>query len=61
MSADDKAPPVIRQPPAAPGSNTGSGNGADTALEALIRQRKLVETPEDRPPPAPPAPAQPLP
>jgi hypothetical protein len=34
-----------------------SGEGADTALEALIRQRKLAEGPDpaDTVPPAPPA------
>ena len=38
-------------PPAAPGpppgdNSAGSGEGAQTALEALIRKRKLVETPD---------------
>lgn len=49
--------------PAAP-AHPGSGHGASTALEALIRRRKLVETPDDPTlpaPAAPPAPAPPTP
>ncbi|QJW84746.1 hypothetical protein HK414_16965 [Ramlibacter terrae] len=45
MSAEpSKEVPVIPQP--VPGHS--SGNGADTALEALIRQRKRGELPDDR-------------
>ncbi len=58
MNDDRKQPPPpADQPPAS--SGTGSGKGADTALEALIRKRKLAEARDedprnDLPPPLPP-------
>ncbi|MGV3570757.1 MAG: hypothetical protein ACO1PB_09160 [Ramlibacter sp.] len=49
-----------KNPPAAPEPLPGhaSGNGADTALEALIRQRKRGELPDERQAITPPAPAR---
>ena len=50
MSAEPTKDSAVPQP--VPGHS--SGNGADTALEALIRQRKRGELPEERqatPPP----------
>jgi hypothetical protein len=48
-----KQPPAPAPIPAARDNTIGSGEGASTALEALIRKRKQAETPEDRQPPAP--------
>jgi hypothetical protein len=55
MSQSDPPKPI----PVIPGeSSGGSGEGAATALKALIRKRLMGETPEDTaaPPPAPPLP-----
>jgi hypothetical protein len=55
MKTDGSTKPASPAPTPAPGENTiGSGEGASTALDALIRKRKQVETP-DNDPPAPPA------
>jgi len=45
--------PVPAPIPAARDNTVRSGEGASTALEALIRKRKQAETPDDRQPPAP--------
>jgi hypothetical protein len=59
MSSDDpKKRPPGAHPPARSHGSSGTGEGARTALEALIRQRKLAETPEETKP-EPPAPASP--
>jgi hypothetical protein len=55
---DEAKKPVPGPIPTGDG-HAGSGKGADTALEALIRKRKLAETPDadhpkDLPPPTPP-------
>lgn len=42
-----------RVPAAAPAPSPGSGQGASTALEALIRQRRRVEGPDETPSDAP--------
>jgi hypothetical protein len=58
MNADRKTVPTRgSEPLPTPSPTHGSGQGANTALEALIRQRKLVESPEDNP--IPPKPEQP--
>ena len=50
------APPASPAPARAPRDNSmGSGEGASTALEALIRKRKQAETPDGSDPPAPPS------
>jgi hypothetical protein len=63
MSGKDGNKPVrTREAPAAPDKQSGSGEGADTAFQAMIHKRKQAETPEgaDTAAPAtPPAQAQP--
>lgn len=62
MSVDAPKPVATKEKPATSGdaSRPGTGEGAQTALEAMIRKRKLVEKPEQplpdrtRPPPAQP-------
>jgi hypothetical protein len=57
MTPEDakKTPPS--PPPAQHKGERGTGEGAGTALEALIRKRKQAELPDpaDRVPPTPPA------
>jgi hypothetical protein len=48
-----KQPPAPAPVPAAGDNTIRSGEGASTALEALIRKRKQAETPDDNQPPAP--------
>jgi len=48
-----KQPPAPAPIPAARDNTVRSGEGASTALEALIRKRKQAETPDDHLPPAP--------
>ena len=56
MNTDGSKQPVPAPAPAPGESSIGSGEGASTALEALIRKRKLAETPDGiDPPPQPPA------
>jgi hypothetical protein len=58
MNTDGSKQPAAPLPPPPPGESTiGSGEGASTALEALIRKRKLAETPDadDSLSPQPPA------
>ncbi|MDB5750361.1 MAG: hypothetical protein JWP65_782 [Ramlibacter sp.] len=60
MSGDASKKPARDATPApvpVPGPN-GSGKGADTALEALIRQRKLGHAPEEQRGPPDPQPAR---
>ena len=52
MNTDGTRPPEAPAQPPAPGKKT-SGEGASTALEALIRKRKQVESPDDNEPTAP--------
>ncbi|MDB5859835.1 MAG: hypothetical protein JWQ76_3524 [Ramlibacter sp.] len=49
-----KLPSSPRPAPAPADSALGSGEGASTALEALIRKRKLAETPDRSDPPSAP-------
>ena len=58
MSAEPKKHPAPAADPARPATPHGSGEGATTALEALIRQRKLGHTPDEQRAGPPPAPAQ---
>jgi len=54
MNSDrPKQPPAPTPVPAVRDTTIGSGEGASTALEALIRKRKQAETPDDSQPPAP--------
>ena len=60
MSVDSPKPVPTKEKPAQPGeaSRPGTGEGAQTALEAMIRKRKLAEKPEQTLPdrnPTPPA------
>lgn len=60
MSADGKVtPPDGREPSPSPAAGSASGKGSNTALEALIRQRKRAETPDDGALPPAPDPKQP--
>ena len=55
MNTDGSTKPPAPAPTPAPGESTiGSGEGASTALDALIRKRKQAEIP-DNVPPSPPA------
>jgi hypothetical protein len=56
MTGDSHTPGTGSRPtvPAVP--RPGSGEGAGTALEALIRKRKMVEKPDSPQEPKPPAP-----
>lgn len=54
MNTEGTKPPAApAHPPAAGEGTIGSGEGASTALEALIRKRKQVESSEDSNPPSP--------
>jgi hypothetical protein len=54
MSADD---PTKKPGTAVPAETSrGSGEGAATALKALIRKRNMGETPDPQDPPAPSSP-----
>lgn len=58
MTPDDaKKSPPESAPPGQPMSERGTGEGAETALEALIRKRRQAELPEppEIDPPGPPA------
>lgn len=57
MSEDEKKIPPEGVPPGQQTSERGTGEGAGTALEALIRKRRQVELPEE--PDAPPEPPGP--
>jgi hypothetical protein len=52
MNTDGTRPPAAPAQSPAPGKPT-SGEGASTALEALIRKRKQAESPDDSEPTAP--------
>ena len=52
MNTDGPKPPADPAQSPTPGKKT-SGEGASTALEALIRKRKQVESPDDGEPTAP--------
>ena len=52
MSSDGPKTPAVPAQSPAPGKKT-SGEGASTALEALIRKRKQVESPDEGEPAAP--------
>jgi hypothetical protein len=54
---EDKKPAHPKPAPAPGDGSGGSGEGAQTALEALIRKRKLAETPDGEPLPPDPAPS----
>lgn len=59
MKDGDQSKPATAPAAPAPGDSTmGSGEGAGSALEALIRKRKQAETP-DGGEPLPPAPPHP--
>ena len=56
MNGEQPAHPGAPTQPPAPADGTApSGEGASTALEALIRKRRLAETPDgaEAPPPSP--------
>ena len=57
MNTDGSKQPADPAPSPPPGESTiGSGEGASTALEALIRKRRQAETPDGADaPPQPPA------
>lgn len=57
MSNEERNKPAPAAPLPAGESAVGSGEGANTALEALIRKRRQAETPDpvDPVPPLPPA------
>jgi hypothetical protein len=52
----NRVPPIQPGPPN--GKEAGTGEGSDTALRALIRKRRMAQTP-DEPTPPPPPPKQP--
>jgi hypothetical protein len=57
MNCDDRKKPVPHgEKPASGEPPHNSGEGADTALQALIRKRKMAETPDDPAPQQPPHP-----
>lgn len=52
---DSTQPGAPAVPGTAPDGKAGSGEGSDTALQALIRKRKQVEKPDHLLPTPPPA------
>ena len=47
---DENGPPPALPPPEPPAKENGSGEGADTAMRALIRKRRQVEGPDEAAP-----------
>ena len=53
MNTESAKQPASPPPPPSGESTFGSGEGANTALEALIRKRKQAEIPDDDEPTLP--------
>ena len=53
MNRDDRSQPAIPDPTPAPNGQGNSGEGANTALQELIKKRKLQANDTDAPAAAP--------
>jgi hypothetical protein len=47
---DENGPPPANPPHEPPPKEKGSGEGADTAMRAMMRKRRQVEGPDEAPP-----------